>query len=83
MRYVTVECPRCGAAHQYLLDAAAERHLRRCPDCAGWFVRDEGRGRVASLGEPPICPVDGCDETLAADELPVHVIERHDASLVP
>lgn len=81
MRYVGVACPRCDAHHEYLLSGETARHLRQCPDCRGWFVRDTAAEETTFLDDPPQCPVAGCEETLSAEALPVHVIERHDASL--
>jgi hypothetical protein len=87
MDWKSLECPRCQSRQHYLLDPSRERHLRQCPTCDGWMVArdaaDAGRGyRVDSLGDPPTCPVDGCEEVVRSEQLPPHIVQHHDGALV-
>jgi len=86
MQMTSIECPRCGASHRYFL-RDQRVHLRQCPACDGWFVlRGDPSALddavVEALDDPTPCPVDGCDATLAADELPQHIIAEHDGEMV-
>lgn len=87
MEYTSYECPHCEARTQWILGPDREKHLRECHGCNRWFVLAEGdadrRGdwRVDSLDEPPTCPIDGCEDTVAADELPPHIIDAHEGTL--
>ena len=81
MRHRRVTCPRCSSLHEYLLSADDDHHLRQCPDCGGWFVHHDDTDVTEFLEDPPRCPVEGCDETLPPEQLPVHVIEVHDGEL--
>lgn len=85
MRPTNIACPVCGITHEFSLRSGDDRHLRRCPDCQGWFVLSEAGGEeeIDALGEPATCPVPGCEETIPGDVLPEHVIENHDATLGP
>lgn len=87
MRPITIDCPRCASTHEFFLRNDGDRHLRQCPDCDGWFLfsetTDADGGSVEALGDPPTCPVAGCEETVDADALPEHVIAEHGASLDP
>lgn len=89
MKYEKADCPRCDTRNECFLSDEADRHLRRCPTCGHWYVletRREQPGEVTDLqieplGDPPECPVGGCQETIPGDRLPEHVIESHDGSI--
>ncbi|MFB6170598.1 MAG: hypothetical protein ABEJ06_05560 [Haloarculaceae archaeon] len=85
MRPTTIDCPLCGAAHEFYLRAADDRHLRQCPDCEMWLVLAETASdvEVEALGNPATCPVEGCESVFEGDDLPAHVVDAHDATLDP
>ena len=85
MRQTSIGCPHCDSTHVFFL-RDAERHLRQCPTCDGWFVLSGppgagGESGPEPLGDPAECPVVGCAETLQSGDLPMHIIAEHDGAL--
>ena len=86
MRPITIDCPLCGATHEFYLRDEDDHHLRQCPSCEVWFVLIEGAEddeavEIEALGNPATCPIEECEAVLEGEELPAHVIEAHGASL--
>ena len=92
MKLTTLECVRCGAAHQFHLSRDETHHLRSCPECGLWWIYHESASdldadvtgsQIEPLGEPPVCPVDDCGRELTRDTVAEHIIDQHDGALRP
>lgn len=49
----------------------------------GHVAESDPRGESKPLGDPPTCPVDGCEKTITRLPLPEHVIQAHSESSLP
>ena len=92
MKTKGIECVRCGSTHQFPLPRDETHPLRNCPDCGLWWIIHESAEdldadvtglQIEPLGDPPVCPVDSCEEELRGDAVAQHIIDQHDASLRP
>ena len=86
MNWHSLACPNCGTRNQFLLSTEKDSHLRQCPACDRWMVAHretagDASYRIDALANPPTCPVDGCSDVVEDDQLPEHIIDRHDGSL--
>lgn len=88
MRPSSWDCPYCGFEQEFLLIQDQPQHLRQCTTCDHWFIIDEqsdqageSGANIERLGDPPACPVDGCEEVSSSDSLVPHLIEQHGGSL--